>query len=96
MLEDFNHMEPMKSSSLTAFHDNFKTVVGNFRNFLKYEDELGQRSKSSQSFTPYQIEWTDLDVCIEVNKRASCGRGMKYIPVIDYHEVSLEYMWYLK
>lgn len=79
----------MKNLSERVFLERFQAELINFRQrFLKDDTESG-RSKKKKNFVPYKECLSDLEVCIIMNGKASSSKGVKYIPLLQFHEVLL-------
>lgn len=76
----------MTTTTVDGFGTNFLAVVADFRRFLENESRNGTSSVADETAV-YNESMTDLNVCIEINRRASCARGTQFIPLLQFYDV---------
>ncbi len=74
-------MEPIKRTTEAVFSTNFRETTTHFRRFFQHENGFGN--------SVYSVNKTVIEVCIDVNRKASCEKGSKYIPLLQFYDVSL-------
>ena len=79
-------MERMTTTTVDGFSTSFTAVVGDFRRFLENESRNGTSSLDDETAV-FNESMSDLNVCIEINRRASCARGTQFIPLLQFYDV---------